>query len=316
MVTYIKSHFSKILVGGVLVLALSFILGPSLYASFIQLNSPFSQKDGFGYGFGYGDAGFGFGYGYGYSLEYTGLDGYGFSGADGSAIITSVVPTQTTLTVNYLTTYIANHRLDYGTTNSFGSHTPATQFDSTGAHSVIVSGLTCGTTYYFTLGSQDVGGNVWSTPTAAAMTSACTTSSGSGNGGAVLITGLSNGGNGAGGQGGGSGNGGNYNKPADCSTGILFSPSTGKSCIFLFTKDLEKGMDNGDVLHLQIFLNGHGAQVASKGAGSPGNEVTHFGPATQKALAKYQKSNKITPSAGYFGSKTRKFVNAILEAGK
>ncbi len=39
-----------------------------------------------------------------------------------------------------------------------------------------------------------------------------------------------------------------------------------------------------------------------------GNETTYFGILTQRALAKFQKVNNITPSVGYFGPKTRKFI--------
>lgn len=78
---------------------------------------------------------------------------------------------------------------------------------------------------------------------------------------------------------------------------------------FKFTKDLKRGMIDGDVRELQKFLNTHGFKLAEKGFGSPGNETFFFGPRTQQALRAYQKANGITPSAGYFGVKTRTVVN-------
>jgi hypothetical protein len=59
-------------------------------------------------------------------------------------------------------------------------------------------------------------------------------------------------------------------------------------------------------------LNTHGFVVAPNGAGSPGNETTFFGPATQRTLIKFQTANNIRPAAGYFGVLTRGIVNGML----
>jgi peptidoglycan hydrolase-like protein with peptidoglycan-binding domain len=77
-----------------------------------------------------------------------------------------------------------------------------------------------------------------------------------------------------------------------------------------FLKDLSFGMTDPDVLLLQQFLNSHGYAVSQFGPGSPGNETTYFGPATQAALIKFQIANNIQPAAGYFGIITRTKVNA------
>ena len=74
---------------------------------------------------------------------------------------------------------------------------------------------------------------------------------------------------------------------------------------FVFTRDLELGMTGEDVRRLQQFLNAPGFLVAETDAGSPGQETTYFGALTQKALARYQASNSISPAAGYFGPITR-----------
>lgn len=80
---------------------------------------------------------------------------------------------------------------------------------------------------------------------------------------------------------------------------------------FTFTSDLTVGSKGEDVKALQQWLNANGFQVAASGAGSPGLETTTFGPLTRAALAKYQAANNITPSVGYFGPKTRAWVNSL-----
>lgn len=79
-----------------------------------------------------------------------------------------------------------------------------------------------------------------------------------------------------------------------------------------FLKDLKLGMTDPDVKRLQQFLNGNGFQLATSGAGSPGNETEYFGGLTQKALIKFQTANNISPAVGYFGIITRTRVNSML----
>ena len=78
-----------------------------------------------------------------------------------------------------------------------------------------------------------------------------------------------------------------------------------------FTRDLEVGGTGDDVLALQQFLNANGFQVSDSGPGSPGNETSTFGGLTRAALAKFQAANGITPSVGYFGPKTRVFIQGM-----
>jgi len=78
----------------------------------------------------------------------------------------------------------------------------------------------------------------------------------------------------------------------------------------VFTRNLEVGGTGDEVLALQKFLNVNGFTIADSGPGSPGNETTTFGGLTRAALAKFQAANGITPSVGYFGPKTRAFINA------
>lgn len=67
-------------------------------------------------------------------------------------------------------------------------------------------------------------------------------------------------------------------------------------------------MDSPDVKELQKFLNSKGFLIATKGIGAPGQESTYFGKMTSIALAKFQKANKISPTSGFFGPATRKFI--------
>ena len=85
-----------------------------------------------------------------------------------------------------------------------------------------------------------------------------------------------------------------------------------------FKRDLYLGVSGDDVKQLQGYLNTHGYAVAESGldstgsprAGSFGNETNYFGRLTQEALTKFQTAVGISPSAGYFGPKTRARVDA------
>lgn len=83
--------------------------------------------------------------------------------------------------------------------------------------------------------------------------------------------------------------------------------------ISTFTTNLTVGSTGSDVKCLQALLNQSAdTQVASSGAGSPGNETTYFGSLTQAAVANYQAKHGITPTAGYFGPLTRSSMNSML----
>jgi peptidoglycan hydrolase-like protein with peptidoglycan-binding domain len=77
-----------------------------------------------------------------------------------------------------------------------------------------------------------------------------------------------------------------------------------------YARDLDVGSTGDDVRELQAYLNEHGFPVASSGPGSLGSETRVFGWATQLALKSYQQAVGILPAAGYFGSKTRAYIQA------
>ncbi len=93
---------------------------------------------------------------------------------------------------------------------------------------------------------------------------------------------------------------------------FILIQSVQASDTFVFNKNLQTGNINNDVKELQKFLNNNGFVLNKSGFGSLGKETTFFGLSTRNALIKFQKANKITPAAGYFGSITRNVVNNIL----
>lgn len=81
-------------------------------------------------------------------------------------------------------------------------------------------------------------------------------------------------------------------------------------------RGLRLGIVGADVQGLQRFLNANGFVVALSGAGSPGNETTYFGRATQAAVLKFQLAKSIVksqdePGAGTVGPKTRALINSM-----
>jgi len=99
---------------------------------------------------------------------------------------------------------------------------------------------------------------------------------------------------------------------------------------FKFNRSLSLGQSNISVKSLQIFLNDRGFTVTptiaghTPGAGSLGHESNYFGPATKRALIKFQEyyaSDILAPvhlvkGTGYFGPSTIKKVNGIISSNK
>ena len=91
------------------------------------------------------------------------------------------------------------------------------------------------------------------------------------------------------------------------------APSPAGKCSF--TRDLTTGVTGDDVKCLQQYLNSAGTPVASSGAGSPGSETTYFGSLTKAAVGAWQAANGVSPTAGYFGAKSRAKYDALMASG-
>ncbi|MEN9557737.1 MAG: hypothetical protein RL141_106 [Candidatus Parcubacteria bacterium] len=83
-----------------------------------------------------------------------------------------------------------------------------------------------------------------------------------------------------------------------------------------------RGLDDrgADVKALQVYLNTHGAPIASTGPGSPGKETETFGTLTKAALARFQQSHAadiLTPlgrttASGYLDFQTRAYIHGAI----
>ena len=96
--------------------------------------------------------------------------------------------------------------------------------------------------------------------------------------------------------------------------------SSNSECSFAFTRSLSVGSTGADVMKLQEMLNSNSQTVVStSGVGSRGSETRYFGPATKRAVAKFQDlyaSEVLAPAGltsgtGYFGSLTRAKANSL-----
>ena len=115
-----------------------------------------------------------------------------------------------------------------------------------------------------------------------------------------------------------SGSGSTYTTTTTTTTG-------GKAaCSFEWTRNLSIGSTGDDVRQLQRFLNGNPqTQVAVSGAGSPGNESSYYGPATARAVSKFQElyaAQILTPlgltkGTGGFYTSTRTHLNEVCQRG-
>lgn len=234
----------------------------------------------------------------------------------------SIIGTSQTATTAQLTANITSdgnasstvRGFDYGTTVSYGLSTSTTGTYGNGPYSQDISGLTCGTQYYyraFSTNSEGTGTSTGSTFTTSTCpvetppvvsTPAPTTSSG-GSGCSVLCryNNLISMGNIQGAE--------DLKKqwPNLIPDGSILN--TASAILPTFARDLSIGMNGDDVMFLQKYLNSHGFIIATQGVGSAGHETRTFGSLTKAALVKFQKTNKIFPAVGNFGPKTRAFVS-------
>ncbi len=268
---------------------------------------------------------------------------------------TSTNPTDTSVTITWTTDHPATSRVVYGTASvSDASSTAAGEPNygyanstdenaaTTTDHSVTVSGLTPGTTYYLRSVSHGSPESVGNEITVTTTGSATQPGGNTGNGGGIVVT--------SGGGGGGGGGTGYYPPTITTGGGQVLGASTTNpgvllqllqslmqqlialekklvtqqlkdaSCSAQFNQNLSQGMNNADVKMLQTVLNMSDlTQVAQSGVGSPGNESTYFGDATKNAVIIFQNifadeilaPNGLTSGNGYVGSATRSVLNQL-----
>lgn len=83
---------------------------------------------------------------------------------------------------------------------------------------------------------------------------------------------------------------------------------------YTFTMDLKQGDKGTEVMNLQKVLNTDSrTQVASSGAGSPGNETSYFGALTKAAVIRYQIIKGLT-ATGMVDMATRAELNKVATA--
>lgn len=91
----------------------------------------------------------------------------------------------------------------------------------------------------------------------------------------------------------------------------IIMPGTTQAAGCEITRDLQIGVTGEDVLCLQKYLNGNGYVVAKTGAGAPGKETGEYKTLTEAAVIAWQKANKISPAAGYFGARSRAVFQSL-----
>lgn len=95
----------------------------------------------------------------------------------------------------------------------------------------------------------------------------------------------------------------------------IIIPGTTQAAGCEFTRDLQMGVTGDDVLCLQKYLNGNGYVIAKTGAGAPGKETGEYKTLTEAAVIAWQKANKISPAAGYFGARSRAVFQTLSTGG-
>ncbi|MDE2038345.1 MAG: peptidoglycan-binding protein, partial [Patescibacteria group bacterium] len=249
----------------------------------------------------------------------------------------SAAPTASAATISWTTNASSSSMVSYGTTTSYGSTTAETDTSPrVTSHSVSLTGLSSCTTYHYEVGGVDGFLNQSSStdqtftttgcaaPPAASSTPSVATASISSSGGSVSTAELAS-----------------LLAPgpatdaylaslkkrsfiSGCPSGYICTPSSNSAAgaiVGSFVRDLSLGAVGSDVRALQIFLNRHGAPLASSGPGSPGHETDHFGPLTRAALIRFQDahaSSILAPlgllhGTGYFGPSTLKEVDLLIQ---
>jgi lysophospholipase L1-like esterase len=205
-------------------------------------------------------------------------------------VISSIasVTTQTTATIIWTTDQAASSTVNFGLTSGYG--TASTSSSLVTSHSIVLSGLTAGTTYHFQIeGANSAGTLSQSSDQTLTTQNSTPTFSFSGSGDSTVVPQI---------------------VPPLLPTVPTIAASIPGAASSHFTRNLRSGVIGNDVRLLQEYLNQHGFAVSLVGPGSLGHETTKFGAATRMALIQFQKAHGIAPASGYFGSLTRAYLTA------
>lgn len=207
-------------------------------------------------------------------------------------------PSNTSADITWTTDELSSSIVEYGLTNTYGTSTAETDISPrVTSHSITLSDLVSCTTYHYRVKSNDALSNLATDSDNTFTTTGCRSSSGSTR--SVAKTKIIS----------------PTITPATMITSPMpiivptnsptITPTPTTNTFTIPTRNLKLNMTGEDVKQLQKILNMNGFPVSISGVGSLGQETTKFGPLTKKALIKYQQAKGITPSVGYFGSKTR-----------
>jgi murein L,D-transpeptidase YcbB/YkuD len=95
----------------------------------------------------------------------------------------------------------------------------------------------------------------------------------------------------------------------------VLRPVSGLPAGFIFSNQLRERAMGDAIRYLQRALNADPeTRVANSGVGSPGRETNYFGPATKRALIRFQQKHNL-PVTGVVDAATRAKVNEILQNG-
>jgi peptidoglycan hydrolase-like protein with peptidoglycan-binding domain len=90
----------------------------------------------------------------------------------------------------------------------------------------------------------------------------------------------------------------------------LQAKASGTTTSFVFTCNLSLWSAGNDVKQLQLFLIAQSSGPAAQRLAKHG-ATSVFGMLTFNALIEFQESVGISPASGYFGPKTRAYVNGL-----
>lgn len=101
---------------------------------------------------------------------------------------------------------------------------------------------------------------------------------------------------------------------------ILAVPLSAMAACVNINRTIKIGSSGDDIKNLQIFLNSSDdTRISVSGAGSPGNETNYFGPASARALSRFQEKfteeilapSGIAKGSGILGQRTRNKIRVL-----